>query len=1200
MIDSKVLLKALQKQVSLLEKDLTPTGLADARLKVEWRAAKSHDRTAATFETWLGERVTQVAVAWVLGTIFLRFCEDNGLIEYPFITGPGDRADLARDLQAEYFQKHPEQTDRDWIIAGLDAMSVSPVAQGLFDRRHNPMWTIQPSHDAAKVLLAFWRETGPDGQVVYELTDPERNTRFLGDLYQDLSEAVRKTYALLQTPEFVEEFILKYTLEPAIEEFGLTPAPPTGHEDLPHRLRVIDPACGSGHFLLGAFRKLLAAWEAEKPGADKWELIREALSSVHGVDKNPFAVATARFRLMLAAMRAGGVERLSDQVDFPLNIAIGDSLLHGKGAPGRQVEFDYGGEIGTHSYRTEDVDEFTKSVHILEIGTYHVVVGNPPYITPKDKAENENYRKAYPSCHMQYALSVPFAERIFQLGIRDFGYTGQITANSFMKREFGKKLIEEFFAHRVELTHIIDTSGAYIPGHGTPTVILFGRRRQARPDSTIRAVLGVRGEPEQPIDPAKGLVWQAIAGQVERPGTDSEWVSVGDFNRSRFTSYPWSLAGGGAGDVFEAIEESSSRLAAVAESIGFMAVTREDDAYFVDPATARRIGLGEQEFYPVSGGASLRDWSIAPEEVAIFPYLPDGSNACTSARMLKHFWLYRIHLGNRKALSGTQEDRGLPWYTYSDFHADRWAATYRIGFAFVATANQFVSIGRRNLLIRTAPVIKLPEEATEDDHLALLGVLNSSTSCFWLHQVSHNKGEGGGARVEAGYSAMGSEAWKNTYEFTSTKLEQFPLPADMQLEFGRDLDTLAHRQAAVEPTAICLSGVPTRQRLDAARDEHSRIRRQMIAAQEELDWDVYRRYCLITAEEAADLGTEPGLVPELNLGERAFEIVLARCVQKGELHTEWFSRFGGRQTIEIPAHWPEPYREVVARRIEVIERDRNIGLIERPECKRRWQSEPWEDKERAALKTWLLDRCEERSLWFSTDGEPVPMTVNRLADRLRKDADVVSVARLLRGLDADLGDVLREIIAEEHVPVLAQYRYKPSGLDKRSQWERTWHLQREEDATGTKLDIDVPPKYAGVDFQRQSYWRHRGKLDVPKERFISYPDASPDSDPKSLLVGWAGWDHREQAAALITLIQERSDVDGWETPKLMGLLAGLLEVMPWVRQWHGEVNPDFGMSYADAYDGYLTSQRESRSLTEDNLRTWTPTPSARGGRKRKA
>ena len=67
---------------------------------------------------------------------------------------------------------------------------------------------------------------------------------------------------------------------------------------------------------------------------------------------------------------------------------------------------------------------------------------------------------------------------------RPAGYVGMITANSFMKREFGKKLIEEFFPE-VDLTHVIDTSGAYIPGHGTPTVILFGRNR--RPVSVTRS-----------------------------------------------------------------------------------------------------------------------------------------------------------------------------------------------------------------------------------------------------------------------------------------------------------------------------------------------------------------------------------------------------------------------------------------------------------------------------------------------------------------------------------------------------------------------------------------------------------------------------------------------------------------------------------------------------------------------------------------
>jgi hypothetical protein len=59
------------------------------------------------------------------------------------------------------------------------------------------------------------------GELVHDFTDPTWNTRFLGDLYQDLSKETRKRYALLQTPEFVEEFILNRTLEPAIAEFGL-------------------------------------------------------------------------------------------------------------------------------------------------------------------------------------------------------------------------------------------------------------------------------------------------------------------------------------------------------------------------------------------------------------------------------------------------------------------------------------------------------------------------------------------------------------------------------------------------------------------------------------------------------------------------------------------------------------------------------------------------------------------------------------------------------------------------------------------------------------------------------------------------------------------------------------------------------------------------------------------------------------------
>ncbi|MCX6876030.1 MAG: hypothetical protein NTW21_19815 [Verrucomicrobia bacterium] len=77
-----------------------------------------------------------------------------------------------------------------------------------FDRRHNPLWQCGPSGDAAAALLDFWRKTDPDtGAISHDFTDPDWNTRLLGNLYQDLSKAARKKYALLQTPEFIEESI---------------------------------------------------------------------------------------------------------------------------------------------------------------------------------------------------------------------------------------------------------------------------------------------------------------------------------------------------------------------------------------------------------------------------------------------------------------------------------------------------------------------------------------------------------------------------------------------------------------------------------------------------------------------------------------------------------------------------------------------------------------------------------------------------------------------------------------------------------------------------------------------------------------------------------------------------------------------------------------------------------------------------------
>jgi hypothetical protein len=730
----------------------------------------------------------------------------------------------------------------------------------------------------------------------------------------------------------------------------------------------------------------------------------------------------------------------------------------------------------------------------------------------------------------------------------------------------------------------------------------MGRCRLPRPDSTIRAALGVQGEPEQPDDPAKGLVWSAIVRQINHPGSESQWVTITYMPRQRFARHPWSLSGGNSEELLNRLN-SSVRLRLreyLADPVGFAAFSANDEAFNFPISWHSRFDTSSAFIRQLVAGKDIRSWAFESETYAIAPYDEAGGLMPLDVhkRWARHLWMVKSSMAESDDFSGgSRHESGVPWWSWYRWIARRNSGGARIIVAKIATHNE-VTINRgRAITNQHVFSLRLRSEYEVDLSDAVLGVLNSSTACFWLKQVSQNKGAGG---IGGG---IGDEDWEPRYEFTGNKLEQFPLPGELPTEFGRELDRLAQRLSAVESLAVCSAGVPTRERLDAARVEHDHLRGRMIALQEELDWDVYRQYGLVDADEAGGLIAASASVPELKLGERAFEILLARRVVDGEVETQWFERHRSTPITEIPMHWPESYKAVVAKRTETIQSRRDIALIERPECKRRWQSEPWEMKERAALTSWLLDRCEDRGLWFAPDDwgrvQPRPMTISRLADRMRADGDVVSVARLLDGPDADLLGVLTRIIGDQHVPYLAQLRYTATGMRNRAQWEKTWGKQREEDDKGVRLDIDVPPKYKKEDFLKGSYWSQRGKLDVPKERFISYPLASPDGDD-SLLLGWAGWDHREQAHALMGLIEDRSARDGWGGEKLTPLIAGLAEMMPWVRQWHAGTDPDSGISITEAYDAYLEDQRIRYGLSEENLRAWSPpTTGQRRGRRRK-
>ena len=692
------------------------------------------------------------------------------------------------------------------------------------------------------------------------------------------------------------------------------------------------------------------------------------------------------------------------------------------------------------------------------------------------------------------------------------------------------------------------------------------------------------------------------------------------------------------------------------------------------------------------------------------------------------------------------------------FFRHRYRLPLSITFAFVATHNHFVLDRGGKVFKQTAPVIKLPVDATAVDHLALVGLLNSSVACFWMKQVFHDKG--------------GAGAWERRFEYSGTALGQFPLARSRPTDLAEALDRLATERQTHLPAQLAEHFPLAPAELDAHRDEAATLLARMIALQEELDWECYRLYGVIdegcryagdeppaperppgsqrvNADQCSDVAVPgsagilpaskiaglrpvagrmpalPGVAspnlasrqasgealrhageinhhaersshpgspasgghrnpndagdryeppplafpgaaspdvisrqasgetlrhadesnhhaersshpgspasgghrnpsdagdrrepPALASGERAFEIVMARRMAAGELETTWFARHGATPITEPPAHWPDDYRALVERRIALVESDRFIGLVERPEYKRRWNVESWQDQERRALRRWLLDRLESPAYWT----EVRLATVRALAERAATDADFQQVATRYAGpAGVDLDALVAALVESESVPALPVLRYKPSGLAKRTDWERTWARQRHEDRIDAEVEASTPrredetgeqhaarleatrrhrkreevgehpppPKYRSADFLDPAFWRLRGALDVPKERFVGFPTMSRDSD-STLLVGWAGWTVLELCQAVATYAAEVTEQEGWPPQRLTPLLAVLQENLPWLKQWHNEVDPEYNQRLGDFFETWLHSQLSLFGLTEDDLRAWAP------------
>ncbi len=1142
-------------------------------LRARWDFERAQKRTAAALPEWTDQTLTQVAVAWVLSCVFVRVLEDRDLVPHARLAGRD-----ARDSESMFYEQFSQLGARDYVLTVFTELSRSPVTEGLLGPAVNPAWTLGPSHEAVRALLTLLRDTHADGALTLRFDDPD--TRFLGDLYQDLSADVRERFALLQTPDFVETFILDHTLEPALTTFPLA------------SLRVIDPTCGSGHFLLGALRRIFTHLRAQRPDEDPRALVTEALAKVHGSDINPYAVAVARVRLLLEVIALGKYTRLADAPALPAltrNVVVADSLLLGaKGTKDlAELAFDAASQSGWGPRAFDFQDP--PAVNAVFRQRYHAVVGNPPYITCKDSALRETYRAGYPdSAQRQYALAAPFTERFFTLAADD-GYVGLINANSFMKREFGKGLVETVLP-RLDLTHVVDTSGAYIPGHGTPTVILFGRNR--RPSTPrLRAVLGRRGEPETPEDPTKGKVWSSIAEHLGDAGFENDFVTITDVERSTFDKHPWSLGGGGAGELKELIESRCpKRLGTVTVSIGRVAHTGADEAFVSDRESLVRSGLRTSDVTTFIEGESLRDWSLSSPSACVFSYDDFGVRIRESANdpRLRYLWPHRTSLWLRREPNGTHREIGLTWYEFSRFHPERYAVGFAVGFAFVATHNHFVLDRGGKVFKQSAPIIKLPATATEADHLGLLAWLNSSTAAMLLRTTCSSKGirgEGGG---------LTSALWEQFLEYSGSNVDRLAVPAPIEgcTILAKLMIDFVARRDLMRPRALLTAG---RFDLDEARKYQDLSLRRLVGAQEEMDWLWYEHLGLLSdaekAEHTAAREPPPGLdgrmFHPIAPGHRAFE----RAMFLAGEETAWFTRNGyARPTDDALSQYDAQTRALLDVRVSILRENKRIALLERPEYKRRWTLIDFDAELKDAARDLLLDRAEA-----VVKGHENPLTARDVVNALLSDETAQKLARVLFPDEVDPIECLPTLLHDVAIPYLAALRHTEEGLAKRARWEHTWDLQRREDLGESVGEIPVPPKYDREDYRDPRCWSLRGKLDVPRERFIAYPGA--ETDPKAPLFGWAGWDHLQRARALASVYQQRKNLDGWDAARLIPLLAGLRELHFWITLWHDAPDPDLdGARAGQVWAEFLEGERAYLGCSEDDLRAWRPAAKVRKGR----
>jgi predicted type IV restriction endonuclease len=479
-----------------------------------WRSDLA--RNLATRNSELSQRELNVAVQKTIDRIIvLRICEDRGIEAYggmqSLLNGAQAYArlcELFRQADDRYnsglfhFTKEKDRSEDpdEWTLSlQIDDRVLKDIIRKLYYPESPYEFSVMPAEILGHVYEQFL------GKVI-------RLTKGHQAKIEDKPE-VKKAGGVYYTPTYIVDYIVEQTVGKLLE--GKQPheiAARTKTTWKPAKggrpLAVLDPACGSGSFLIGAYQYLLdwyRDWYVQHDPAqhkdriyqtrkDQWRLTtaerkRILLDHIYGVDIDTQAVEVTKLSLLLKVLEGENQETLQRQLrlfrqralpDLADNIKCGNSLIGPDFYRGQQLDlFD-----DEQRLRINVFDWIAEFAEIMKSGGFDVVIGNPPYVRMEEFKDIKQYLRTRYACHDERTdLYVYFIEKEHAL-LKKGGAFGMIVSNKFIRANYGQPL-RRFLEANTTIKTIVDLAGLPVfRGATVRTIVLIsendrgnGRRR---------------------------------------------------------------------------------------------------------------------------------------------------------------------------------------------------------------------------------------------------------------------------------------------------------------------------------------------------------------------------------------------------------------------------------------------------------------------------------------------------------------------------------------------------------------------------------------------------------------------------------------------------------------------------------------------------------------------------------------------------